>query len=70
MGVCLVCHDGNEYCIEGVPPLPSNPLFWYGVEAQSMLDICIGGATISEFEKKPIGNNLSQYAHVFFDHGT
>ncbi len=68
---CLVCDDGNEYCNEkGILPLPSNPWFGFDGEAQYLVSACFGWdiPTTSEFEMKPLGNKLSQYARAFFNH--
>jgi len=70
--LCLVCDDGNEYCMEaGVPPLPSSPWFYTGIEAVSRLAICLGWdtATTNEFEMKPLGNSLARSARDFFNNG-
>jgi len=73
VGECLVCEDGNEYCIDYESPIPSTSPYYMSVdEGWSLLSVCFEDETATTSE---VGINILTYRPVpqqllaFFNHG-
>jgi len=64
---CLWCEDGNYYCYDswGDPPGPSNPYYWYGDEARSLISACFGwDRSTATPSVKTLSEKMPKHAHA------